>query len=227
MGESQKSSNNKEAIVLMSGGIDSTTLLHYVKSQGYKVYGISFDYGQRHKKELEFAKYWGKKLCEEWKLIDLSFMSDVADMSALIDDSKSIPKEKYTHENQKITVVPNRNMVMLSIAIAWAENKGIKDVFFAPHHNDYAIYPDCRPEFVEAISKASQLGTYSNVRVNAPFVKMTKADIVKLGDNLGVDYSKTWSCYEGKEKHCGKCATCQERREAFMRAGVQDPTEYE
>lgn len=219
--------NKPKAVVIFSGGLDSTTLLHYVKSLGYEVYGLSFYYGQRHFKELEYAEYWGKKLCKEWKLIDISFMSEIADSSALIDCNKPLPYEHYTSENQKITVVPNRNMVMLSIAIAWAENLGAEVVFFGAHSNDYAVYPDCRQEFVEAISKASQLATYNKIRVEAPFVNIKKWQVVCLGEKLGIDCAKTWSCYEGKEKHCGKCATCQERKEAFLIAGIEDKTEYE
>jgi len=217
----------KKAIVVFSGGMDSTTLLHWAVQKGYEVYGLSFDYGQRHKKELEFAKYWGKKLCKWHKILDLSFMREIAGNSALLDTSQEIPEEHYTHENQKITVVANRNMVMLSIAVALAENIGAEVVFFGPHQNDNTIYPDCRPEFVEAVSRASQLATYKNVRIEAPFVRMKKSDIATLGTELKVDFSKTWSCYKGGEKHCGKCATCQERKEAFEKAGIEDPTEYE
>ena len=217
----------KKAVVIFSGGLDSTVLLHYVKELGYEIYGLSFDYGQRHKKELEFAKYWAERLCKEWKLIDLKFMKEIASNSALTDFNKKLPHEHYTNENQKMTVVPNRNMIMLSIAVAWAENIRAKKVFYGAHKNDYAIYPDCRPEFVEALSKASQEGTYNKVEIEAPFTNRYKYDLVALGDKLGVDFSKTWSCYEGREKHCGKCATCQERKEAFRIAGVKDPTEYE
>lgn len=216
----------KKAVVIFSGGMDSTTLLHYVNDLGYETYGLSFNYGQRHKKELEYAKFWGEKLCKEWQLINLDFMRTLANESALLSD-KEIPHEHYTNENQKVTVVPNRNMVMLSIGIAWAENIGAEVVYFGPHANDYTIYPDCRPEFVDAISEASKLATYKGIRVEAPFVNIKKWQIAKLGTALGVDFNKTWSCYEGGEKHCGKCATCQERIEAFDLAGVPDPTEYE
>jgi len=216
-----------KAVVVMSGGLDSTVLLHYVKSLGYDVYGISFDYKQRHRKELDFAKYWGNKICKEWKLVDLGFMKDIASNSALTDYDVKLPEEHYTNENQRVTVVPNRNMVMLSIAVAWAENIGADVVFYGAHANDRAVYPDCKEEFVDALSKASEEGTYNKVRVIAPFVNSYKWQLVQLGDKKGVDFSKTWSCYEGKEKHCGKCATCQERKEAFEMAGVEDPTEYE
>jgi len=216
-----------KAVVIMSGGLDSTVLLNYVKSLGYDIYGLSFDYGQRHKKELSFAKYWASKLCRQWKLIDLNFMRDIASNSALTDYNMKLPLEHYTNENQKVTVVPNRNMVMLSIAVAWAENIDADAVFYGAHANDRSVYPDCREEFVNFLSKATEEGTYNRVRIEAPFVNLYKWQLVKLGSKLGVDFSKTWSCYEGKEKHCGRCATCQERKEAFEIADVKDPTEYE
>lgn len=216
-----------QAVIVFSGGMDSITLLHHTIRQGYNAYGISFYYGQRHEKELEFAKYWGEKLCVQWHRVDISFMKLLAGNSALLAPNMPLPYEHYTHENQKITVVPNRNMVMLSIAIAWAENMGIGKVFFAPHINDKSIYPDCRREFVEALDRASRLGTYNKVEISAPFIQMYKYEIVQVGQKLRVDYGKTWTCYEGREKHCGRCATCQERKEAFQKADVVDPTEYE
>lgn len=204
-----------KAVLVLSGGVDSVTLLHQLKRNGYAVWGLSFWYGQRHKKEIECAHYWGQELCEEWKLVDITFMREIADVSALLDHGKALPKEHYTHANQKITVVPNRNMVMLSIAVAWAENMEAPEVYFGAHANDHAIYPDCRPEFADAISKAATLATYTGVRILVPFVHMTKREVVALGKGLGVDYDKTWSCYEGGESPCLKCATCQERIEAF------------
>lgn len=217
----------KKAIVVLSGGMDSTTLLHYLKNKDYEVYGVTFSYAQRHEKELIFAEYWGKKLCDKWHKLDISFMEFITSNSALIDKNINLPQDHYTNENQKVTVVPNRNMVMLSIAIAWAENLGVKHVYFGAHANDQTIYPDCREEFVFAISRASQLATYTNVEVKAPFAQMHKYEIAKLGSDLGVDYSKTWSCYEGLDRHCGKCATCQERKEAFEKNNIQDVTEYQ
>jgi len=215
-----------KAIIIFSGGMDSVTLLKYLQENKYELYGLSFDYGQRHRKELEFAAKWGKALCTEWKCIQLDFMRELANNSALT-GSKDVPHEHYAHENQKQTVVPNRNMVMLSIAIAWAENLGIREVYFAPHANDHAIYPDCRPEFTQAMDKAAQEATYHKVCIFAPFVHLKKSDIAQIGLKFGLDYSQTWSCYEGREKHCGKCGTCQERKEAFAEIGIKDPTEYE
>lgn len=153
-------------------------------------------------------------------------MNDIANKNALMNSEIDLPHEHYTHENQKVTVVPNRNMVMLSIAVAMAENLELKKVFYAPHANDKAVYPDCRPEFVHALSKATSLGTYNNVEVIAPFVEKTKADIVTIGNSLGLDFTKTWTCYKGEKLHCGKCATCQERIEAFQIANIKDPTGY-
>jgi 7-cyano-7-deazaguanine synthase len=204
-----------KAIVILSGGMDSTVLLHHVVAAGYEVYGLSFDYGQRHRKELEMARYWGKKLCKEWKCLSLLFMQEIASNSALMDHSKELPKEHYTHENQQITVVPNRNMVMLSIAIAWAENIEAEAVYFGAHANDNTIYPDCRPAFVKAIDSAARKGTYRVVEVRAPFILWTKREVALRGKELGVDFDKTWSCYAGEEEPCGVCATCQERIDAL------------
>lgn len=218
---------NKKAVIIMSGGMDSTVLLYLLKAQGYNVYGLSFDYGQRHNKELVYAAYFGKELCEDWKLINLDFMKSIASNSALLDTSQEIPEEHYTNENQQVTVVPNRNMLMLSIAVAYAENLDGADVFFGAHINDDTIYPDCREVFVNSVNETSQLATYNKIKVKAPFVGIEKYQIAKLGDKLKVPFYLTWSCYKGGVKHCGKCATCQERIEAFKLAGVDDPTIYE
>jgi len=207
----------------MSGGLDSTVLLHRtVAFSDLEVYGLSFDYGQRHRKELEFARYWGQKLCVDWKLLNISFMSQIADKSSLTGDLK-MPHTHYSHESQKVTVVPNRNMVMLAIAVAWAENLEAPIVFYGAHLNDRSVYPDCKPEFVEAVSLAATKGTLTKVRVEAPFVDKYKADLVALGIQLGVDFSNTWSCYEGQKRPCLECATCLERTEAFTKNNCQDP----
>lgn len=206
--------------------MDSTVLLYKLKNEEYEVYGMSFDYCQKHSKELEYAEQLSKE-CVDWRIIKLPFMKIIASESSLLDVSKDIPEEHYTDENQQSTVVANRNMVMLSIAIAWAENLGGADVFFGAHMNDDTIYPDCRAEFIDSMNETSQLATYNNIRVKAPFVSVEKYQIAKLGDNLGVDFTQTWSCYNGREKHCGKCATCQERIEAFRLAELKDPTEYD
>jgi 7-cyano-7-deazaguanine synthase len=214
-----------KAVVIISGGLDSTVLLHKVVSEGFDVEAITFAYGQRHKKEIDMAIWQCASLGVKHYTVPLP-IKELISNSALTSD-KELPHEHYTHKNQQITVVPNRNMVMLSIAVALAENIRAEKVFYAAHANDKAIYPDCRPEFVQALNKAVILGTYFQPWVSAPFVHSQKTDIVLLGNKLKVDFSKTWTCYEGKDKACGKCATCQERLEAFERAKVKDPIEYE
>lgn len=218
---------SRQAVLILSGGMDSTTLLLYLKQQNYQVWALSFNYGQRHQKELEFAEYWAKKECMGWHNINISFIKELGDRSALLNTKIDIPFTNYSSTSQQITVVPNRNMIMLSIAVGWAENLGISQVFFAPHTNDQAVYPDCRPEFVAALSQATRLATYQHVEILAPFVHKTKADIAKIGFDLGLDFAKTWSCYQGLLYHCGKCGTCQERKEAFQKAGIPDPTVYQ
>jgi len=212
----------KRAVLILSGGMDSVTLLHYLKSKDYSVHALSFNYGQKHTKELGFAQFWAAKTCSYFKIIDLTVLKDIATQSSLTSDTP-VPEGHYEAENMKSTVVPNRNMVMLSLAIAYAENEGIKEVYIGAHAGDHAIYPDCRPEFLGALCKASMLGTYTGVEILAPFAKMRKRDIAILGKELKVDFANTWSCYKGGEKHCGKCGTCVERQEALE--GF-DPTAY-
>ena len=229
----------KKAIVLHSGGLDSTVLLfHVLKNLGFdvsEVVTLSVYYGQRHARELKAAQELNRILGVEHFEIQIP-TEKIFSTSALVDKSKELPNQHYTHENQKVTVVPNRNMILLSFAIAYAENIGAKFVYYAAHKNDYTIYPDCRPEFVEVIDKASQVGTYNQVNVCAPFVDLYKADIVSIGLKLDVPFELTWSCYNGGEFPCsfkntksfeevlGKgCATCQERNEAFFVNKVVDP----
>ena len=212
----------KKAVAIFSGGLDSTTLLHYIMGQDYEIYGLSFDYHQRHLKELTYAKYWGEKMCKEHKIIKLD-LEDIMDKSALINKDIDIPEESYSPKTQVVTSVPFRNGIMLSIAVAYAENVGINEVYCATHFNDASVYPDTTKRFITALSLASQLGTYNSVEVKAPFADMTKADVVKLGLDLMVDYSKTLSCYSGEERPCLVCSTCREREEAFRLNNTKDP----
>jgi len=199
------------AVVVLSGGMDSTTLLYDVKNQGYETYTISFLYGQKHSKELEFAKKTCELLKVPHKIVDISFFADLAP-SALTKSSWSVPEGYYTDESMKQTVVPNRNMVFLSLATSYAISLKAQKLFYGAHAGDHPIYPDCRKEIVE---------------LEAPYVDLKKEDILKIGLKLGVDYSLTWSCYKGGEKACGRCGTCTERIEAFRKIGVKDPIEYE
>jgi len=217
-----------KAVVLLSGGLDSTTLLYFVVKEGYRPYNLSFDYGQRHKKELLFAKRTCDKLGVDHKIIDITSIHELLDGSALTDPNIPLPEEHYSHNSQKTTVVPNRNAIMLNIAVGYAITIGAASVFYAAHYNDRAIYPDCREEFVNSQNETAKLANdMPRLEITAPFVKKTKADLVKLAGELGVPFEDTWSCYKGGEMACGVCGTCRERIEAFELAGLDDAIEYE
>ena len=214
----------KDSIIILSGGMDSTTLLHYQRQR--IALAVSFDYGSNHnRRELECAKWQCKELGIEHIVIPLEFMSKYF-KSSLLSGAQDIPKGEYDGENMKSTVVPFRNGIMLAIACGLAESRGLKHIMMANHGGDHAIYPDCRPEFVRAMSEAMKAGTYEEITLIDPFTNITKGDIATLGKNLGVDYSHTYSCYCGEEKHCGECGTCRERKQAFEDAGMEDPVEY-
>ena len=221
----EKTDQMKDSVIIVSGGLDSITLL-YDKAETIAL-AVSFDYGQNHgAKELPFAVHHCRKLGIPHITIPLSFMHRYF-KSSLLDGAEAIPEGHYAEENMKSTVVPFRNGIMLAIATGIAESHGLKRVYIANHGGDHTIYPDCRPDFIQAMDGAATAGTFVNVRIEAPYTNITKADIVRRGTALGADYSKTWSCYKGSDVHCGKCGTCVERKEAFLEAGVKDPTEYE
>lgn len=205
--------------------MDSVTLLYQEKER--IAVALSFDYGSNHNcKELPFARWHCEQLGIEHVVISLEFMGRLF-KSSLLSGDDAIPEGHYEAENMKSTVVPFRNGIMLSIAAGMAESRDLKYVMMANHGGDHAIYPDCRPEFVKAMSEATRTGTYPGIELLCPFTNMTKGDIARRGKELGVDYSKTWSCYRGGEKHCGKCGTCVERREALAEAGIEDKTSYD
>ena len=215
----------KNAILILSGGVDSVTLLYDYQDQ--IALAVSFDYGSNHNaREIPFAKLHCERLGIPHMVIPLSFMAEHF-KSSLLEGSEAIPEGNYDDDNMKSTVVPFRNGIMLSIAVGLAESRGLKHVMMANHGGDPAIYPDCRPEFVDAFSEAARTGTYEGVTLLSPYTNLTKTDIVRRGKALNIDYSETWSCYKGGEKHCGLCGTCRERREAFAEAGVEDNTLYE
>lgn len=213
----------KNKLIIISGGMDSVTLLYEHKDEIGMA--LSFAYGSNHSvRELECADYHCRKLGIPHKVVNLDFMKDFG--SALTSGADKIPEGHYAAENMKSTVVPFRNGIMLAVAAGYAEANNLTTLMLASHFGDHAIYPDCRESFSKAISEAIRLGTYAGITVEAPYSKITKDEIAKRGALLGVDYSKTWSCYKGGEKHCGKCGTCVERKEAFALAGLNDPTEY-
>ena len=215
----------KDSAIIVSGGMDSITLLHEYKDS--IALAITFDYGSNHAmREIECANWHCVQLGIEHVVIPLDFIHRYF-KSSLLEGADAIPEGHYAAENMKSTVVPFRNGIMLAIACGLAESRGLRWVMIANHGGDHAIYPDCRMGFISAISEAMKEGTYLGVRVLAPYTHITKADIAERGAALGVDYSRTWSCYKGGKKHCGKCGTCVERKEAFELAGLEDPTDYE
>ena len=215
----------KNALLVLSGGMDSTTLL-YERASEISL-AVSFDYGSNHNgREIPFAKFHCEKLGIEHITIPLKFMHDYF-KSSLLSGADAIPEGTYADENMKSTVVPFRNGIMLSVAAGLAESRGLSKVMMANHFGDHDIYPDCRKEFVDAMSQAMAAGTYANITIDAPYTLISKADIARRGKTLGVDYGQTWSCYKGGKVHCGKCATCLERKAALAEAGIEDTTEYE
>ena len=215
-----------KSLVVHSGGMDSTVLLYQLLQAGDEVKALSINYGQRHSRELEAASALCTELGVEHRVADLSGLSDLLAGSALTSSDIEVPEGHYAEDNMKATVVPNRNMILLSVAAGWAISSKYDRIAYAAHSGDHAIYPDCRNEFAEALDGAIRLADWHEVTLYRPFVDMTKADIVSLGAKLRVPFEKTWSCYKGQDLHCGRCGTCVERREAFYLAGVEDPTTY-
>jgi len=215
----------KDCLLILSGGMDSTTLLYDYQER--IALAVSFDYGSNHNaREIPFAQLHCGRLGIEHLIIPLAFMGQYF-KSSLLEGSEAIPEGNYDEENMKSTVVPFRNGIMLSVAVGLAESKGLQYVMMANHGGDHTIYPDCRPEFVDAFNAAARAGTYVGIGLLSPYTNISKADIASRGKELGIDYAETWSCYKGGKKHCGRCGTCVERREALALAGIPDHTEYE
>jgi 7-cyano-7-deazaguanine synthase len=213
-------------IVAYSGGLDSTVLLYHLRDAGHELRALSVDYGQRHRRELQAAADMAAALGLEHRIVDLTGLGALVPGLALTSTTAEVPREEYARENMEVTTVPNRNMVLLALAIAWAAHRRDDAVAFAAHAGTALTYPDCRPEFAAAMDQAARLADWRPIAVLAPFVAWRKADIVRRGQVLGVPLERTWSCYIGGARHCGACATCRDRRAAFAAAGVTDPTEY-
>ncbi|MDD3224481.1 MAG: 7-cyano-7-deazaguanine synthase QueC [Clostridium sp.] len=221
----------KKAVVLLSGGLDSTTALFLAKSKGYEVYALSFNYGQRHKKEIECARNAAKNAGAADFILVTTNMNAWGG-SALTDKNIDVPESDLKTDEIPVTYVPARNMIFLSYAASYAEAIGAQDIFIGVSEVDYSGYVDCRHEFIDAMENAINLGTVcaveagKKIKIHAPFLHMTKAGEIKLGMKLGVNYSKTWTCYKGDELACGVCDSCKLRLKAFKEAGFRDPLKY-
>lgn len=215
----------KDALIVLSGGMDSVTLLH--DKVDSIALAVNFIYGSNHNmRELECARLHCRQLGVELLEIHLDFMGEYFH-SSLLEGAEAIPDGHYEDENMRSTVVPFRNGIMLATAAGLAESRGLRAVMLANHSGDHSIYPDCRPEFISAMASAIAAGTYENIELRAPYTNMTKAQIALRGKELGIDYATTYSCYKGGVNHCGTCGTCRERRESLAEAGIEDTTVYD
>ena len=215
----------KDSLLVFSGGMDSTTMLYEFVQR--IAMAVSFDYGSNHnQREIACARLHCERLGVPHLVIPLGFMAQHFH-SSLLEGADAVPDGDYNADNMRSTVVPFRNGIMLSVAAGLAETHGLAHVMLANHAGDHAIYPDCRPAFVEAMSNAIMAGTYEGITLLAPYTNLSKAQIAMRGKQFSIDYSETYSCYKGKEHHCGTCGTCIERREALREAGIIDKTVYE
>lgn len=217
---------SEKAVVIYSGGMDSFTILNRAIKEGFEVYALTFDYGQKHKKEIRYAESVCQELGISHRIIDITAINQLLQSSSLTSD-KAIPEGHYEAANMKSTVVPNRNMILLSLAIGYAVDIGSNKVYYGAHSGDHAIYPDCRPDFVHAMNRVAKLANYEPVDIVTPYLNGDKIEILADGLKMGLDYGKTWTCYNGREKACGKCGSCVERLEAFEKNHATDPLEYE
>ncbi len=217
---------SKKVVVIFSGGMDSYTVLNKAIQDGNSVFALTFNYGQRHVKEVDYAKAVCHRLNIPHKVIDISAINELIGNSSLTGDI-DVPEGHYEEESMKQTVVPNRNMILLSMAIGYAVSLGAEAVYYGAHSGDHAIYPDCRPEFVFQMNEVAKIANYEAVEIVCPYLDVDKIGILTDGLVMGLDYSETWTCYNGREKACGKCGACQERLEAFAKNNVTDPLPYE
>ncbi|MDP2608763.1 MULTISPECIES: 7-cyano-7-deazaguanine synthase QueC [unclassified Oceanobacter] len=217
---------SEKAVVIYSGGMDSFTILQRAYKEGYELFPLTFDYGQKHSKEIRFAADVCDELGLPHRVIDITAINQLLQSSSLTSD-QDIPEGHYEADNMKSTVVPNRNMILLSLAIGYAVDIGASKVFYGAHSGDHAIYPDCRPEFVHAMNDVAKIANYEAVEIVSPYLNSDKIGILKDGLAMGLDYGQSWTCYNGREKACGKCGSCVERLEAFAINGVTDPLAYE
>ena len=215
-----------KAVIIYSGGMDSFTVLHLARQQGYELYALSLHYGQRHSKELDVAQQVCAAAKIAHKVVDITAINALLQGSSLTSNDKHIPSGEYTTDNMQSTVVPNRNMILLSLAVGYAVSLNAATVFYGAHAGDHDIYPDCRPAFVDAMNVVTAIANYAPVTIVSPFLHDSKTTILRTGLEMGLDYGQTWTCYQGLDKACGKCGACVERLGAFANVGLIDPLSY-
>lgn len=216
-----------KAVVLLSGGLDSTTLFYRLAEEGYGLHALSVDYGQRHRKEMQFARGTAERLGASYHVVDLTSVTHLLTSSALTNREVPVPEGHYESETMKLTVVPNRNAMMLATAFAIAQSVGARAVAVAVHSGDHAVYPDCRADFIDRFQHMQDASLGEHIELLAPYLSVDKVAIAREAAQLGVPLADTWSCYNGDEHHCGRCGTCVERAWAIAEAGIPDPTTYQ
>lgn len=222
-----RSAPQQRAVIIYSGGMDSFTLLHKIlKEDKALLFPLCIDYGQKHNKEILAARRVCDNLRLPLKILNLQHINQLFSSSSLT-GSQQIPEGTYNEDNMRSTVVPNRNMILLSLAIGYAADIGAQQVYYGAHSGDHALYPDCRPAFVEAMNTVSKIANYEPISIEVPFLHFTKGQILSEGLAMGLNYQDTWTCYNGRSKACGHCGACQERLEAFATNNAVDPVEYE
>ena len=217
---------SSKVVVVFSGGMDSYTVLHKALRDGFEVFPLTFDYGQKHNKEIEYARRACAALGVSHKIVDITAVNQLLAGSSLTSDI-DMPEGHYSDVNMKSTVVPNRNMILLSLAVGYAVSINAQKVFYGAHSGDHEIYPDCRPEFVEKMNSVCAIANYESVEIVTPYLALNKIGILREGLGMGLNYGYTWTCYNGREKACGKCGSCAERLEAFAENQICDPLDYE
>lgn len=218
-------SSQRKTVVILSGGLDSATLLYHLQDAGHELKALSIDYGQRHARELEAAKTIAEAAGVEHRVVSVPGLAELFGANALTDRDVDVPHGEYQPSTTAVTKVPNRNMIMLAIAAGWAIALKYDSVAFGAHAGEYTPYPDCQPEFATAMNRVTQVCDDNPIEVLAPFVHWNKAAIIQRGLDLGVPFELTWSCYKGGAIHCGRCSTCLDRKHGFAACGVDDPAE--
>jgi 7-cyano-7-deazaguanine synthase len=216
----------EKAVVIYSGGMDSFTVLNKAVFEGLEVYALTFDYGQKHVKEVDFARNVCGAMGIPHKIIDITAINELISGSSLTSNIE-VPEGHYADENMKSTVVPNRNMILLSLAVGYATSIKASKVYFGAHGGDHHVYPDCRPDFVKKMNEVCAVANYDFVEVVTPYLTSNKTEILRDGLKMKLDYALTWTCYNGREEACGRCGSCVERLEAFEENQAEDPLAYE